>query len=392
VADSQRLAIYRAINLVPAVVCVLALCAIWGVGCGTKKTATNRQLILSNETEGYAYIPVLATEHPLYGELQRLERALYELEGGVLPQSLKPPMAREALVIAGVAPRDYPAWQLENRRLTWQTGTQQELPTGLGALAPDLQARLAWQRRQIRSQAREQLRVAEAEESQRLAHIRVQAVKSRQERLDNLGLDLTIGDSEAAAAAEQERKRIWREIEAELAKERQAGEARLTRLTAKVRAQERKQIGEAVKEVLRRMARRAQAPITSTEPLREAMNEELLGVALPSWAQQHTIRVDTEAAGQMLSSAEQSWDQAMGEMEASRHRQIDRMMKRRVALTKLIVEGTRSATRRIAAELGLTVHFPPLEAAVGVDLTPRLRERLRRLWHGQPGQLGEQTQ
>jgi len=232
------------VNPLPVLLFLLAVVAIGVGGCKAHKTATNRQLTLSNETEGYAYVAVLAAEHPLYGELRRIDRLLDALSSGSLFGSAavsvdlgSPFKAPERLIIAGVVPRDYPAAELEKEKLLWQTSTRQELPTGLGALAPDLQARLS--------------------------------------------------DTEASQLVQQESRRIWDEIEREVAAEQQKGQATLQRFRTVVLTEERKRIVEAERKMLRTMARRAQVPYTSTESLRKQMNDELLAIGKPPWGSWH---------------------------------------------------------------------------------------------------------
>jgi len=388
------------VNPLPVLLFLLAVVAIGVGGCKAHKTATNRQLTLSNETEGYAYVAVLAAEHPLYGELRRIDRLLDALSSGSLFGSAavsvdlgSPFKAPERLIIAGVVPRDYPAAELEKEKLLWQTSTRQELPTGLGALAPDLQARLAWERRRIQDQASERLRVAQADETQRLAAIRRQAVRSHQERLNNLGLDLTLSDTEASQLVQQESRRIWDEIEREVAAEQQKGQATLQRFRTVVLTEERKRIVEAERKMLRTMARRAQVPYTSTESLRKQMNDELLAIGKPPWVTKYSARVDTEAQDQILASANYDRVQVVKELQARRRERIARLLACRAGLMRLIQKGTQSAARAVAAQRGIIVHFPPLEPATGRDVTALLQEALHDLWHSQPpSRMGERTQ
>jgi lauroyl/myristoyl acyltransferase len=84
-------------------------------------------------------IAILATEHPLYGELRRLEVALYRLQSGSpepTGRRLGWPGGLTGTVLSSAAPTGYPAAPLESHLQSWQSGEQlgAALAEGRGAL------------------------------------------------------------------------------------------------------------------------------------------------------------------------------------------------------------------------------------------------------------------
>jgi hypothetical protein len=362
---------------------LLALLVLVACGCGQRTAATDRSPVLSNRTKGFAYVAILAAEHPLYGELARLERATSRPSGVALRNPIAQPPASERTLIGGVIAQSYPTPALTEQRKAWEENTGMQLPTDLSTLAPDLQSRLAWERRQIRDRTVTALRSAEADQSRRLAKAREQAIRQRQERLNNLGLDLSITEAESGAQAQAERERILAEVEQVVASERAAADQETAKLRARLRAEEQAGIIEAERRMLRRMAQRVEAPITSTEPFREAMREWLGAIDKPAWVRDQAVSIPSQEGPRLVSEAAQAWSATAGRMDEAGRQQTERLRARRAVLAREIAQDTRAAALRVARERHIDVTFPPLEPAAGRDVTPELRRALHQLWHTQ---------
>jgi len=358
------------------------LLAFWPalISCTPPKAATNSPLTLSKLKKGYVYLAELMPAHPLYRELCSLQAHINRLRGGAqLDIADDIGRAWESPVILGPIGIDYPMRLLGQRRQDWW----ENLPIlGYGptiGLPQDLEARLAWRQQQIQQQTAQKLRQAEAEESGRLAQLRIQAKARYQNELNNLDLELSVPDDKIQQKAAQRRQEIEQQITEELSREATRGEDRLQQLREKLKQQENQAVAKARQELLTRSQQRRSEIGAEEGQLRQQLQQGLEMVGEPPWLE------DALAAGRRLPTpqpeeAEVLRDQAFVHWRAARREQLERLIAQRASLTRAIAAGTRSAARRVAWEENLDLRLLPDEQRHGSDMTNIIAQKLATLW------------
>ncbi|MEI6503525.1 MAG: hypothetical protein WCP21_21140, partial [Armatimonadota bacterium] len=160
--------------------------------------------------EGHVYTARLLPEHPLYPQYQRLEQEITALrKPGDLPATPPVFIALGELFLPGPEPPAFPLQAFGEREQIWRVTLLPEPPLVQPELDPDLAAEVSWARAQARQTADTRLARVISEQDNWLAEVRAEAVRARQEALNNAGLDLTIPEREVEASADRERQRLW---------------------------------------------------------------------------------------------------------------------------------------------------------------------------------------
>ena len=375
--DGARSKVYLSV-----VLSATALLAFWPalISCTPPQAATNSPLTLSKPQKGYAYLAELMPAHPLYRELYSLQAHINRLRGmAQLDIADDIGRAGESPVILGPIGIDYPMRRLGQRRQDWW----EDLPIlGYGptiGLPQDLEARLAWRQQQIRQQTAQQLRQAEAQESRRLAQLRIEAKVRYQNELNNLDLELSVPDEDIQQKAAQRRQEIEQQIAEELSRKAGRGEDRLQQLREKLKQQENQAVAKARQELLTRSQQRRSEMGAEEGQLRQQLQQGLEMVGEPPWLSE-ALAAGRRLPIPQLEEAEALRDQAFAHWRASRSEQLERLIVQRAALTRGIATGTRSAAGRVAWEENLDLRLLPDEQRHGSDMTNMIAQKLAALW------------
>jgi len=243
----------------------------------------------------------------------------------------------------------------------------------------DLEARLAWHRRQIRQQTQAQLRQTEAEDNRRLAELRIDASQRYQTELSNLGLDLSLSDADAEEQAAQRKQAIDQEIEQQLAEEVRQGQARLGQLRERLGQEEERAVAQARQQLLARSQERGRQWQASVEDVREQLRQRLAEIGQPQWLPgEPASRSEPLALDQ--AEATRRREEAFAEYRALRAQQVARLVARKAALTAAIAAGTRQAAQWAAWGENIDLQVLPDEARQGEDVTDTINQRLRLIW------------
>jgi len=318
--------------------------------------------------------------HPLYKELQSLQKHIDALRG-VAHLDIAEQVGRgwESPVIVGPVLTDYPTWRLTQWRDAWWQELSPVEPGPLARLPMDLEARLAWHRRQIRQQTQAQLRQAEAEDNRRLAQLRIDAAQRYQTELSNLGLDLSLSNAEAEEQAAQRKQAIGQEIEQQLAAEARQSQARLGQLRERLGQEEERAVAQARQQLLAGSQERGRQLQASVEDVQEQLRQRLAEIGQPQWLPgQPASRPGPLAIDQ--AEATRRREEAFAEYRALRTQQVARLVARKAALTAAVAAGTRQAARWTAWEENIDLHVLPDEARQGDDATDIIDQRLRLIW------------
>lgn len=282
------------------------------------------------------------------------------------------------LFLPGPQPPAFPLEQFQSRKSAWQLTLLPDRPTAPSALPPDLASQANWARMQAEEAQQERLVQAIAEEDARLAEVRAEAVRSRQEALNNAGLDLTVPDREMRAVADKERRRLWQQVEAEVVVARADGEARLTRVRERIAAETREAIAAAEADAWRRMGTRAQILVKSGSETRTRMSKAM--------APPERLAMGSQFAWEPEggSGPDSSFGPATSDLGAREARlrgeQAARLVARRAAMARELETAVSLAVQRLAGRSGVTVRFPPSAGAKGPDLTEEFRPPLRAMF------------
>ena len=337
-------------------------------------------LVPGELVDGYAYTAVLATRHPLWGALVRLEQALEELADYQWAPMPDPRDRRFEQVVffesyALADPQD----RLDALRNVWRA---QYPPVVLdpAELAADQTTRIAWERDRAEESIQRRMASAEAQESRRLALLRARLVRYYQERLTNLAIDMQIRDTEAAAAAEREREQVWAVIEAEIETARRSGREMLAALEEELRSDAEQRI--------RRARERAEAVMAErqTEMAQAGADlyAEMIEVVQQPWPDTGegtaTATIEADEANLLLDVAGDLRDQAEAARLEKLELQRERMLQSLGRLRAQLKSGTESAAAVVAYRRGINLHLLPGEPARGNDYTGVVAEELEEFW------------
>jgi hypothetical protein len=362
-----------AVGRLGASLIALATCLI-GDGCGREQGPAVS--VLPRQRVGYVYLAPLLAGHPLYGQLRQLDREIFAL-AAPRPRRTAPPAlaALEELVVNAPEGAAYPRTQLAQRRADWELGPSLLPGPNVWYLAPDLLTELNWTRRSLTLGTADEAARQRSEEEAGLSRLRAAAVRERQEQSNNAGLDLSLSDDEAQAAAAEKRQELQQEVEALMATERAAAEARLRTLREAWEREAAGQLAAKQGEVWARQQARSQTTAKSGSEIRGSMSkamsepEPLYFDGPMTWG--GAVRQDAQTTrGRAESTA----------IADRRGRQAAVLRARRGQLRRDLYEDTRVTVAGLAAMQGWVVRFPPLQPAEGEDLTATVRTMLRSLY------------
>lgn len=328
----------------------------------------------------HAYTAVLVAEHPLYAALGDLETALADLGDGDWSPMLPPlDMRFASILMAQSLTVDDPAGQFAILRQHWR-GLYPPLELPGDALTQDLQARVAWVRREAYGEVARQRAQAEAEQSRRLARLRAELVQRYQERLTNLRIDETLGDQRTAERAVAERERVWQAIEAELEVERfrlaEAG-----RRSAEAAAREAAGRIAAVQEQTDRLAGARSAAM---EAAGAGLYDEMVTAISAPWpeppAGEVAVRVEADAANRRMELAEGTRQMAEAARRETAEQQRLELLRALGRLRRQIKSETETAARVVAHREGLDLRLLPGRPSHGVDVTSSMARKLATFW------------
>lgn len=331
---------------------------------------------------GYAYTAVLMAQHPLYGALADLETSLADLGDGEWGPVLPPLDTRFAAVLmAQSLVVDDPAGRIAALREDWR-GAYPALELPGDALSQDLQARIAWERRQAESEVAERMAEARSEESRRLARLRAALVRQYQERLTNLRIDETLGDAAAAERAVAERERVWAVIEAELAAERAAGEELLAEVEQRLRVEAAERISAVQERADGVEAGRSQAMQAAGADL----YDEMIAAMSAPWPEpavdEMQVMVEPTAANRRLEAAEGSRQEAeVARREVAEQQRLS-LLRAMGRLRQQMKSETETAARVVAHDEGIDLRLLPGRAPHGEDVTSSMARQLAAFWSG----------
>ena len=362
--------------LVPALIGLVFLS-----GCGRKSAPAVS--FCAPPRAGHVYVARLLSEHPLWEQVRRLDQEIASLrEPTSVP--LAPPVFLELgeLFLPGPEPPRFPLARFEADRRQWQLTLLPDRPAQTSELAPDLAAELARERRTAELRARREMAEATSREQERVAEKRAEAVRSRQEALNNAGLDLTAKGREAIAAAQRTREALWAEIEQETSQAQAQAEARLSEVRRRIAAETEQHVASATADAWARMQKRAEIAAKSGSETRNRMSK---AVAPPE-----ALEMERAAAWQPTEVPGGQLQPTVGPMlsadRRTREAQAARLAVGRAQLMQQAYDGVARAVLRIGGLHNWDIQLPPDEPIAGSDMTEQVRPELRRMFHPERSQ------
>jgi hypothetical protein len=349
-------------------------------GCGRRSAPAASFLVSARRV--HAYVAPLLSEHPLYPQLQRLEQELVWLRRSPATPAVSPVFLELGeLFLPGPEPPAFPLTRFAEHRRQWQLSLLPEESVISTALAADLKAEVQWQQRQARRWADQELAEVTAREDATVAEARAAAVRERQEALNNAGLDLTLADREAYAAARAERQRLWQEIDIAEAQARSHAEERIAAEQGRISGELQRRLAAAEAQAERRMRKRIETIPKSRSEMGARMSKDMVSPEPPGRAEGVAWRpTGLPPAG----AFQPTYGPLLARDRELRQAQAARIAAARADLAATIHEATAVALKRIGALHDWNVLLPPDEPASGRDMTERLRPELRALFHPHP--------
>ncbi len=331
---------------------------------------------------GYVHPARLMSEHPLYGELQRLDSEISRL-------SLAPHASWEYdwsglskfdmrhTLIAPAIPEPYKA-HLDQYQREWREQLKQRVPHASDELAEDLRARLQWSEQGLRTDLDAKLAAAQHSQELQLARKRAELVRTYQEALMNADLfPRALVDGEQSGPTERER--IMARIEAEMVKEKQASERLLAEYDAKMRDEAQVAFVTAQQEVWELMQKRLESSVTSGSKIAAGLSKYL---SKPDSQDFSADSIEWDP-GDSAAFWEENGDSA-SEFDdlyaAACQRVAEALSRQRSALSREIYDETVLAIRKCDFEVGAELTISPTDPEFGEDLTESVRPLLRRMW------------
>lgn len=347
-------------------------------GCG-RKSAPAVSFSGRQPRVAHVYTARLMSEHPLYEQYRRLEQEIAALRRPCVVPALSPlSLDMGELIIPGPEPPSFPLGQFDEGRREWQLTLIPPPAPLTSELAPDLAARLRWAEARARERTREQLAEVQSREDAIVARVRAQAVRDRQEALNNVGLDLTIKEGEVRATIQRERQRLWDEIEAEVSAARTAADEKIEAERQRLARDEARTKAQSEAELRALMRKRLEISVKSGSETKTRMSNAMTPPQLPPMQQQVTwspqVSVASAAALQPSVPALTASDRRL------RLGQAASLAEQRARLGAEILEAVAVAAQRIASLQGMSLTFPPGERAAGSDVTEQIRPQLRQMY------------
>lgn len=346
-----------------------------GEGCGPQAgDAAGTQA-----REGHVYLAQLATRHPLYADLVRLDgaiRALRAPEQALTLPALSLAQLLDRAYVAGPVGLTWPEDPWAARRERAARDLAEKPPESPARLPADLEAKLRWKQLQAQRAASSQLLEAESSASRELAAATVELYRRNQERLN------TLGDPSGATGESQEDVRA--ELEAEIEQLREKHEERLAQLERKLLASTEAKVAEARRAVWRQTRERMRPPTGAiARGLAEEMSAQMRAVQTPDWPAEVRVALpepelptDSEDTRARTAAVER-------ERHEARERQAQSLIARRNQITDSILAATRIAAEKVARDRGIALRFCPQDDATGPDMTEEIGNAIQTLWAGQ---------
>ncbi len=366
----------------PASWCIVVVIAVAaGGGCGRQQAGTDQLGEPGGGAwrEGYAYLAPLATHHPLYVDLVRLDQAIQRLrlpETALQPAALPPGDWLERTLAGEAGALEWPAeaWLARRQRVSGAlVGPPPQPPDKLPA---DLAATVRFRKRQAAQAATAQLLEAETRASRELASASAELYRSNQERLNDLG--------ERLGGTGETREAVIAELEAELTRLSQQHEQRLAQLKAELAAQSQAQAEEAERAAWRQAEERLQPPMrVAARSLGAAIVERMGSLTPPEWPAKLPVALPAMALP-LPEMAPPGTDEGIerGRREA-RARQAQLLVTRRAEITHRILAATRLAAEKVARDRRLRLYLLPGDDAVGPDVTTEITGAVQGFWAAQ---------
>ncbi len=357
--------------LVAAVVtCVVGAIATTGAG-----SASGAQ---TPRPVGFVYLAPLAALHPMYPDLARLDEAVRALRADQLPPEF-PVLAMGGRIhgeyIAGPIVLHWPGERWLARHDDVVARLSRPIAQQASGLPPDLQARLSWETDRIRRATATQLLEAEAEASRDLARATMDTYRDNQERL----LDADSGTE----ASSDTRQSVVDVIETDLAALESRQKTRLAELKDTLEQRQEAEIRELERDVWRAADQRLRPALGAAgRALRETMTRQMGHMTTPAWLSTVQLRLPTPALPDMARHDLAASRAISLSRQEQRDRQADALIKRRVEITKSILDAAAIAAQRIARQRGVRLYTVPADEPVGTDMTDDIAEALRQMWAG----------
>lgn len=363
-------------------------CALLAGGCGQREARVLRTVLKPGP--GYAYTAVLMGAHPLYETLARLELAselLGREDSELDPTLLGPPLEPVTLVetLAYGPEQDSLAlrqqWWADQYNRQWAIGEQ---------LPRDLWAGLEWEREDAERQVQARMAVAEAELSRKMARLRARLVREQQERLNNLGLDLSRSESDVQRAAELERDRIWRSIERQIELARRAGEQELAALRADLEAEAAQRVARAQQRAEDIARERREQMASAGDVLHDEMAGEIETDTVSTLPAQ-SAQVDPSQANRQLAAGAEDWAKSERAWQQSVEQQRRELLRAEARLRNRLKQDTELWAMVVARRHDIDLQLLPGGRAQGRDVTASLAAELAQVWRsgrhggGRPG-------
>ncbi len=209
-----------------------------------------------------------------------------------------------------------------------------------------------------------------------------EAVRSRQEALNNAGLDLTAKGREAIAAAQRTREALWAEIEQETSQAQAQAEARLSEVRRRIATETEQHLAAATADAWARMQKRTETAAKSGSETRNRMSK---AVAPPE-----PLEMEQVAAWRPSDAPGGQLQPPVGPMlsadRRTREAQAARLAVGRAQLTQQAYDGVARAVLRIGGLHNWDIQLPPDEPIAGSDMTEQVRPELRRMFHPERSQ------
>ncbi len=348
-------------------------------GCG-REPVQQTVRVPDEPVVGYAYTARLVGRHPLWDALQELETAVEDLGDDEWEPVLSPIDRRfeEMAFIESFALAD-PQPHMARLRRDWRSDYPPLLLQSEG-LASDLEARIEWERRQAEQIVARKMAQARSRESRRLARMRAALVEKYQERLTNLSIEATVRQDEAAAAAEEERQRVWETIESQMSEARETGQEELSRLEAELR----ERVAERVRIARDRASDASSRRLSALRSAGAELHEEMIARIDQPWTTPAAATASANATGEAANDRMQDLEVSREAAELARREKMQQQRERmRAAAERLrsqIKAGTETAAKVVAYRQGIRLQMLPGGQRRGEDVTDLIDEELEKFW------------
>ena len=330
---------------------------------------------------GYAYLAELMTAHPLYPELRRLDETLERMRRSSAPEEIAFPSPRggDAFLSVPSAPA-FPRGLWDYRLATWRESAPPLIPPDTSLLSDDLQVILNWRGREADEKLAADMGVLEQEESRTLAQLRIAAVRRRHEELANLGLaNPEQDDAVALAAADEAARKIWLQIDAEIAAAKTQGDQRLATVRTQKRQAALAALADYERTLQQTMTQRSKVSVSAGREERAEVETALATMKPEATRTQSAERLVASTGAVTLKAAATAQATRTAYLKV-RDRQIHDIADQKADLTRQILDATDAAARAAAFEQGVELRLLPGDEPVGGNVTESVRGALKQRW------------